>query len=64
MFLHLKGEMGWRWKAVESTVVKMKVFFMQFRTAPWNPFQQDVAKAKHLARASMGVDVYMKNESI
>lgn len=33
---------------------------MQPRTELWNPFQQDDAKAKNLARDSMNLDVYMK----
>lgn len=44
--------------------MKMKVFSMQSRTGLWNPFQQEAAKAKNLARASLGLDVYMKNMSI
>lgn len=37
---------------------------MQSRTGLWNPFQQEAAKAKNLARASEDLDVYMKNMSI
>lgn len=37
---------------------------MQSRTGLWTPFQQEAAKAKNLARASVDLGVYMKNMSI
>lgn len=61
VFLHVKRKMWQHWKAADSTVIKMKVFFMQSGTGLWNPFQQEAAEPKNLARASVDLDVLMKN---